>query len=134
MPLASSTVPCKRVLAMLQERQKWHKQQRNFAVDDIILVLDESKPRNFWPLAWILEVYPNRNDGLVRSVKLKAPLCMSDQSTRLYYWRQQLHQGRSSNCYEHLIISININASYVCRCSISFISVITFRPLLLLYW
>ena len=58
-------------LPSLQERQKWHKQQRNFAVDDVVLVLDESKPRSSWPLARILEVYPNRHDGLVRSVKLK---------------------------------------------------------------
>ena len=58
-------------LPSLQERQKWHKQQRNFAVDDVVLVLDESKPRSSWPLARILEVYPNHHDGLVRSVKLK---------------------------------------------------------------
>ncbi|XP_078357279.1 uncharacterized protein LOC144642164 [Oculina patagonica] len=58
-------------LPSLQQRQKWHKQQRNFAVDDVVLVLEDSKPRNSWPLARIQEVFTNRRDGLVRSVKLK---------------------------------------------------------------
>lgn len=58
-------------LPSLQERQKWHKKQRNFAVDDIVLVYDDNKPRNSWPLGRILEVYTNSKDGLVRSVKLK---------------------------------------------------------------
>ena len=48
-----------------------NKKRRNFAVDDVVLVLDEKKPRNSWPLGWILEVYANSRDGLVRSVKLK---------------------------------------------------------------
>ena len=58
-------------LPSLQMRQKWNNQQRNFAVNDIVLVLDDKSPRNFWPLGRVLEVYTNRNDGLVRSVKLK---------------------------------------------------------------
>ena len=58
-------------LPSLQERQKWHKKQRNFAKDDIVLVLDDNKPRSSWPLGRIMEVHTNRNDGLVRSVKLK---------------------------------------------------------------
>ena len=58
-------------LPSLQLRQKWNKQQRNFVVDDIVLVLDDKTPRHFWPLGRVLEVYTNRNDGLVRSVKLK---------------------------------------------------------------
>ena len=36
-----------------------------------MLVLDDKKPRNSWPLGRILEVYANSRDGLVRSVKLK---------------------------------------------------------------
>ena len=61
----------KEYLPSLQIRQKWNKSRRNFAVDDIVLVLDDKTPRNFWPLGRVLEVYTNRNDGLVRSVKLK---------------------------------------------------------------
>ncbi|KAK3728196.1 hypothetical protein QZH41_004911 [Actinostola sp. cb2023] len=58
-------------LPSLQERQKWNKEYRNFQVNDIVLVLDENSPRCSWPLGRILEVYNNRRDGLVRSVKLK---------------------------------------------------------------
>ena len=36
-----------------------------------MLVFDDNKPRNSWPLGRILEVYTNRKDGLVRFVKLK---------------------------------------------------------------
>ena len=61
----------KEYLPSLQIRQKWNKSRRNFAVDDIALILDDKTPRNFWPLGRVLEVYTNRNDGLVRSVKLK---------------------------------------------------------------
>lgn len=58
-------------LPSLQEQQKWNKKQRNFAKDDIVLVLDDNKPCSSWPLGRIIEVYTNCNDGLVRSVKLK---------------------------------------------------------------
>ena len=59
-------------LRALQERQKWAKTSRNFAVGDVILVLDERRlPRSSWPLGRVLEVYQNRLDGLVRSVKVK---------------------------------------------------------------
>ena len=36
-----------------------------------MLVLDNNKPRNSWPLARVLEVHTSRNDGLVRSMKLR---------------------------------------------------------------
>jgi len=52
-------------------RQKWTEKARNFSVGDIVLVKDSSlfAARNCWPLAKVIEVYPNE-DGLVRSVKL----------------------------------------------------------------
>lgn len=31
----------------LQERQKWNKKWRNFAIDDIVLVLNDKKPRTY---------------------------------------------------------------------------------------
>ncbi|XP_071963870.1 uncharacterized protein [Antedon mediterranea] len=58
-------------LPSLQQRQKWNVQKRNFAVDDVVLVLDENTPRSSWPLGRVLEVYSNQKDGLVRSVKVK---------------------------------------------------------------
>ena len=44
---------------------------RSFAVGDIVLVVDERCPRSSWPLGGIVNVHESRNDGLVRSVKLK---------------------------------------------------------------
>ena len=58
-------------LPSLQQRQKWNKPQRNLAVNDIVLLLDENTPRSVWPLGRVLEVYSNQRDGLVRSAKVK---------------------------------------------------------------
>ena len=58
-------------LPSLQERQKWNKTRKNLKVNDIVLILDEKTPRCSWPLGRIMEVYTNRKDGLVRSVKVK---------------------------------------------------------------
>lgn len=52
-------------LPTLQERKKWSNIDRNFAVDDVVLVLDESVPRSSWPLGRIIEVYQNKRDGMV---------------------------------------------------------------------
>ena len=58
-------------LPTLQQRQKWNERERNVSVNDIVLILDENKPRSLWPLGRVLEVHTNHNDHLVRSVKLK---------------------------------------------------------------
>ena len=57
-------------LPALQERPKWNAEQRNVAVNDVVLVMDNNAPRSN-SLARVIEVYTNRRDGLVRSVKLK---------------------------------------------------------------
>ena len=66
-------------LPALHERQKWKFPSRNFAVDDIYLVLDENLPRCSWPLGRVLEVYKNQDDGLVRSVKVKTKCCVLER-------------------------------------------------------
>ena len=58
-------------LPSLQQRQKWHKVQGNLAINDIVLLMDESLPRSGWPLGRVLEVYYNQRGGLVRSAKVK---------------------------------------------------------------
>ena len=55
----------KEYLPSLQQRQKWSIPKRNFVVNDIVLVLDESRPRNNWPLGRVIEVYTNAGDKLV---------------------------------------------------------------------
>ena len=60
----------KEYLPTLQERKKWNKVNRNFIVNDIVLVKNENVPRSFWPLARIIDVHEG-NDEIVRSCKLK---------------------------------------------------------------
>lgn len=64
----------KEYLVLLNERQKWHNIKRNLKVGDIVLVTDLSLPRNQWPLARVIEIFPD-NKGLVRSVILKVSKC-----------------------------------------------------------
>ncbi|XP_071837463.1 uncharacterized protein [Apostichopus japonicus] len=61
---------CREYLALMQERQKWLEPQRNLAVGDIVLLVDEELPRNKWVIGRVVEIYPGK-DNLVRSVKVK---------------------------------------------------------------
>ena len=40
-------------------------------VDDVVFVVDDAVPWSRWPLGRVIEVYCNKGDGLVRSVKVK---------------------------------------------------------------
>ena len=57
-------------LPALQARQKWCSPRRNFAVADLVLVVDEKTPRGRWPMGLIEEVFPD-SKGYVRHVKVK---------------------------------------------------------------
>lgn len=57
-------------LPLLQERQRWHEKKRSLKTGDIVDIMDASAPRGSWPLARVLEVFPDRQ-GLVRSVRLQ---------------------------------------------------------------
>eukprot|EP00794_Sanderia_malayensis_P000804 gene804-biopygen78 len=65
------------VLSLIRERfwivkmrQKWQTIKRNVTVDDIVLVVDESLPRRYWPLGRVVDVTKGR-DELVLSVRVK---------------------------------------------------------------
>lgn len=53
----------------LQSRPNWTKECRDAKVNHIVLLQDDSSPRNQWKLAKTVEVYPG-HDGRVRKVKL----------------------------------------------------------------
>ena len=57
-------------LPQLQARTKWLKERRNFMVGDVVIMVDDSAHRSSWPLARIVEVYPDQG-GMVRSVMIK---------------------------------------------------------------
>jgi hypothetical protein len=57
-------------LPELQRRCKWTNAVENLKTGDLVLIMDESIPRNLWPLALVTEAVRGR-DGLVRSAKVK---------------------------------------------------------------
>ena len=54
----------------LQPRQKWQSEERNLAVDDIVLLYEEQVPRSKWQVGRVVEVYPDTH-GRVRQVQVK---------------------------------------------------------------
>ena len=71
----------KEFLQSLQPRQKWIAVRRNLQVNDVVIVMDESLPRNHWKLARVHETFPN-DDGLVRKVKMAIATESLDDSGR----------------------------------------------------
>ena len=61
----------KEYLPMLQERQKWLKQRRNFKVGDLVIMKDTNIPRGQWPKALVQETFPD-SDGVVRQVLVRS--------------------------------------------------------------
>ncbi|KAK3709218.1 hypothetical protein QZH41_004582 [Actinostola sp. cb2023] len=60
----------KEFLQTLQQRPKWIPTNRNMKIDDIVIIKEESQPRNRWQLARVADTYPG-DDGLVRKVLRK---------------------------------------------------------------
>lgn len=54
-------------LSLMQQRQKWTHPERNFRVNDIVVLVDPAAPRNSWPLGRVIKILPGPK-GLVRSV------------------------------------------------------------------
>ena len=67
----------KEYLPLLQQRQKWHYPRRNVVVGDIVLMVDDTSPRNCLPMARVVEAIPGR-DGRVRRVQLKTRTSLLD--------------------------------------------------------
>ena len=59
----------KQYITGLQSRAKWQREKDNLKVGDLVLVVDELKHRNQWPLGRVGYVSYSR-DGLVRSARV----------------------------------------------------------------
>ena len=57
-------------LPTLHQRQKWLTPRRDFKENDLIIMHDNSLPRNVWKLARVTKTYPS-DDGRVRSVQVR---------------------------------------------------------------
>ena len=57
-------------LPTLRARTKWSGQQRNVQVDDLVIVIEHTLPKNEWLLGRVVEALPGP-DGLVRSVRVR---------------------------------------------------------------
>ena len=57
-------------LPAVQYRHRWQEPRRNFKVDDVVILIDDSLLRNCWSLGRVVEVFPGR-DGLARSLRIK---------------------------------------------------------------
>lgn len=60
----------KEYLPTMQHRQKWNRPHRSFSVGDLVLLIDESAPRNSWPLGRITDTTRD-SKGFVRKVRVK---------------------------------------------------------------
>ena len=56
-------------LQLLQGRQKWTKEKRNFTVGDIVLLKEDVSARNQWPMGRVTEVHPSK-DRIIRTVSV----------------------------------------------------------------
>jgi len=81
----------KEFLLQLNSRSKWNREKRNFEVNDIVLIVDDSLPRCFWKLAKIIEVYPNK-DGLVRRVRMQLGNPKKGQSLDVKFLERPIHK------------------------------------------
>lgn len=59
----------KEFLPTLQERKKWEVSHPNLTEGDIVLLIDDTTPRNKWPLGRITRAHPDQ-DGHVRKISL----------------------------------------------------------------
>lgn len=57
-------------MLQLMKSEKWQAAKENVKVGDVVLIAYDNKPRGFWPLALIVNVYP-ASDGKVRNVLVK---------------------------------------------------------------
>jgi len=67
---------------LLQHRTKWLVQKEQLKEGDLVLLIDDLKTRNMWPLARIVKTYPDKIDN-IRVVDVKVNKDKKDLSTTI---------------------------------------------------
>ncbi|KAJ8406743.1 hypothetical protein AAFF_G00296590 [Aldrovandia affinis] len=57
-------------LPLMQQRSKWNNPKRNLSPDDLVVIVDETAPRNSWLMGPVVKTLPG-SKGLVRSVLVR---------------------------------------------------------------
>ena len=70
----------KEYLPTLTRRTKWHRQAETLKVDNIVIIADNSMPRNYWPKGIVVKVYPG-HDGEVHVAYIKTKRGIFKRST-----------------------------------------------------
>lgn len=65
-------------LPQLQERQRWTRPSRNFLVGDIVLIVDDTAPRNSWITGKVIHAISDKA-GMVRQVRIKTKTSVLDR-------------------------------------------------------
>lgn len=60
----------KEYLPLMQERSKWNSIKRNLSPGDLVIIVDNTAPRNSWITGRIVKTFPDAK-GFVRSVLVK---------------------------------------------------------------
>ena len=68
----------KEYVQCLQQRVKWNRPRRNFEKGDLVLIADDRAARNDWPMARIVDTYPDA-EGNVRSVRVTTGTTILDR-------------------------------------------------------
>lgn len=73
---------------VLQEHQKWSRIKCNFKSGDIVLIVDNTAPRNCWPMERIIQTFPDRR-GFVRHVQINTKSsCLERPITKVCLLRE----------------------------------------------
>ena len=66
----------KEYLPQLQQRQKWVEPRRNLQIGDLVLLVDQTIPRNSWLLGRVTRTFPDA-EGFVRKAEVKTKVGVS---------------------------------------------------------
>ncbi|XP_071092716.1 uncharacterized protein [Haliotis cracherodii] len=81
---------------VLRERQKWVKLRRNLKIGDIVLIVDNTAPRNSWSMGKVVKLMPDRKGVSLSANHQKSPKTAWDTANETIYSARSA--ATSSSC------------------------------------